>query len=71
MESVEEVTIRVTVEWPRHEYDEDFTVDRAKWDAMTEDQQQLYVDTELYPVALSNAGVGGSYKVVAEDEATH
>lgn len=58
------VTIRVTIELPRDEYAEDFYVDRAKWDAMTEEQQERHVDTELYPVALSNSGIYGSYKVV-------
>jgi len=69
MMSSEDVTIRVTIEMPRNEYTEDFYVDRAKWEAMTEDQQEKLVDTEFYPVALSNAGVGGSYAVV-DDEAT-
>jgi hypothetical protein len=70
MTNSEDVTIKVSIEWPRGEYDEDFYVDRAKWEAMTEAEQERYVDTECYPVALSNAGVGGSYKVVTEGEAT-
>jgi hypothetical protein len=70
MMSSDDVTIRVSVEWPRGEYDEDFYVDRAKWDAMTEDEREKYVDTQCYPVALSNAGIGGSYKVVDEEEVT-
>lgn len=65
MDMNETVTIRVTIEIPRDEYVEDFYVDRAKWEAMTEDEQEKLVDTEFYPVALSNAGIGGSYKVVS------
>jgi hypothetical protein len=65
-----DVTIRVTIEMPRNEYTEDFYVDRAKWESLTEDEQEKLVDTEFYPVALSNSGVGGSYRVVATDEAT-
>lgn len=64
---IDSVTIRVTIEIPRDEYEEDFYVDRAKWDAMTEEEREKYVDTECYPVALSNAGIGGSYKVVDQD----
>jgi hypothetical protein len=59
-----DVTIRVTIEMPRNEYTEDFYVDRAKWEAMTEDEQEKLIDTEFYPVALSNSGVYGSYKVI-------
>jgi hypothetical protein len=64
----ENVTVRVTVELPRNQYEEDFTVERSTWDAMTELQQADYVDKELFPVALSNAGVGGNYKVVDGNE---
>ena len=65
-----DVTIRVTIELPRNEYTEDFYVERAKWESLTEDEQEKLVDTEFYPVALSNSGVGGSYKVIDGDEAT-
>jgi hypothetical protein len=64
MDANETVTIRVTIEIPRDEHVEDFYVDRAKWEAMTEGEQEKLVDTEFYPVALSNAGIGGSYEVV-------
>ena len=70
MQNSDDVTIRVSVEWPRGEYDEDFYIPRAEWDAMTESEREKYVDTECYPVALSNAGIGGSYKVVNESEAS-
>lgn len=69
MDAEKDVTIRVTIEMPRNEYTEDFYVDRAKWEAMTQDEQEKLVDTEFYPVALSNSGVGGSYEVV-DGEAT-
>lgn len=44
------------------------TVERSVWDAMTELQQADYIDKELFPLALPNAGVGGSYKVVNGDK---
>lgn len=66
--SSDTVTIRVTIEMPRNEYTEDFHEDRATWEAMTEEEQEKLVDTEFYPVALANAGIGGSYKVVDGDE---
>jgi hypothetical protein len=66
MDAEKDVTIRVTIEMPRQEYTEDFYIDRAEWEAMSEDEQATYVDTEFYPTALSNAGIGGSYEVVTE-----
>lgn len=68
MDAEKDVKIRVTVELPRSEYTEDFYLDRATWEAMTEEEQATYVDTEFYPTALSNAGIGGSYEVVDSDE---
>ena len=68
MDAEKDVLIRVTIEMPRNEYTEDFYLDRAKWESMTEDEQEKLVDTEFYPIALSNAGIGGSYTVVDEDE---
>lgn len=64
MDAEKDVTIRVTIEIPRNEYFEDFYVERAKWEAMTEEEKGLLVDKEFYPVALSNSGVYGSYKVI-------
>lgn len=64
----ENVTVRVTVELPRNQYEEDFTVERSTWEGMTELQQADYVDKELSPIALANAGVGGNYRLVNGDE---
>lgn len=64
METSADVTVRVTIEIPRDEYVEDFSVNRSKWEAMTEEEQGELVDTEFYPVALSNSGVNASFKVV-------
>jgi hypothetical protein len=66
-----EITVRVSIEVPRGQgYSEDFPVPREQWESMTEAQQADYVDRELYPQALANSGVGGSYTVVDEGEAT-
>jgi hypothetical protein len=67
MDAEKDVTIRVTIEIPRNEYVEDFYVERAKWDALTTEEQEKLVDTEFYPVGLSNSGVYGSYKVIDDE----
>jgi hypothetical protein len=68
-ETADDVTIRVTIEIPpRNEYTEDFYVDRAKWEAMTEDEKEDHFSKELFPTALSNSGVGGSYTLVENED---